>query len=205
MRHSCGYNAIVKRLPGILLRCAMILSLLLMIVSVVFWVRSYWTCDWFTYCRTTFPPNGDPYRNSAMLRSTCGHIVIAIGPYSWGAINPLGSVPEGFNWSSRTPSGSWEQWNNHVVWRRGGFQLINSRKNWPVGPVGVRGIQFPYWSLTSLLALWPAIGLISHFRRRARRRPPNLCPICGYDMRATPQRCPECGTPSSLPAAAIRH
>lgn len=43
-----------------------------------------------------------------------------------------------------------------------------------------------------LVLLTATAALAAHFL--ARRRPrPGLCPQCGYDIRATPHRCPECG------------
>jgi hypothetical protein len=56
----------------------------------------------------------------------------------------------------------------------------------------------PAWPLLvslGLVSLW--VVLVARTRRRA-RRDGRRCVQCGYDLRATPQRCPECGTAASV-------
>jgi len=56
-----------------------------------------------------------------------------------------------------------------------------------------RAIYLPDYALVILLAIFPSWSLaMQRKRRRAERL--NLCICCGYDLRATPDRCPECGT-----------
>jgi hypothetical protein len=63
----------------------------------------------------------------------------------------------------------------------------------------------PYWFITGMagsLGIACATPLYRR-RRKARRLHSGLCPRCGYDLRGSKDRCPECGT---APApSAVRH
>jgi hypothetical protein len=55
--------------------------------------------------------------------------------------------------------------------------------------------SFPLLYALIPLAAIVAIDLLRRLRARwRRRRLRGLCPVCAYDLRATPDRCPECGT-----------
>jgi hypothetical protein len=62
---------------------------------------------------------------------------------------------------------------------------------YPVRPGAMWTLLLPARLLASLFMILPAIQLF--LRIKTRRLPPGLCSNCGYDLRATPTRCPECG------------
>lgn len=63
-------------------------------------------------------------------------------------------------------------------------------------PPVFRAVAVPHWFLALLTAAAPAAWLRVEWTRERRWRK-NLCPSCGYDLRASPGRCPECGASSS--------
>ncbi len=56
------------------------------------------------------------------------------------------------------------------------------------GGVDAVVVAVPYWSVLLLSTAAPLVRW-----RASRRYVAGLCSDCGYDLRATPDRCPECG------------
>ncbi|HVT88443.1 MAG TPA: hypothetical protein VHD56_06290 [Tepidisphaeraceae bacterium] len=64
-------------------------------------------------------------------------------------------------------------------------------------------LLIPDWFFALIFSVIPAVWLMGALQVR-RRIKSGRCPICGYDLRATPDRCPECGggvSPANEPDA----
>ena len=90
-------------------------------------------------------------------------------------------------WGS--PSGQWL-----------GFRYVSTdtwypkaQLQWGYPTARSRAIFIPHWAVVALTALLPAMAVVRLVRNR-NRRGKKICGKCGYDLRATPGRCPECGT-----------
>jgi hypothetical protein len=92
-------------------------------------------------------------------------------------------------------------------WQALGFRYLRNNGWMPIAQMIGRypyaqstALFIPHWALAVLFGLLCAAGLIPILRRWHRRRH-GLCLNCGYDLRGTPDRCPECGaTNTTVPA-----
>jgi hypothetical protein len=89
-------------------------------------------------------------------------------------------------------------WTTGARWRSDAspWWFDSEASYWHVFDVGeVRMWSVPLWPAALIFGVLPAIHLVRWYhRRRARRADRSICQACGYDLRATPERCPECGT-----------
>ena len=181
------------------------LSLLLCAVVCALWVRSHCASDVVTLTRAqrwsffssrgqlcgqrtweewrAIPANGQPGK------------VLGFAPMSdrWDvAFGDGGPVrepywPPTYVWRWYVPFAKWE---GATVYQKrpGGWRSTT-----------LQSVGVAHWAVAAMTAVLPGWLAFRNLRRRCRRaRRAGICTTCGYDLRATPDRCPECG---SAPAA----
>ena len=171
-----------RRLPNLLT----LLSLLLCLAAVAGAIRSRGTEDSITNAAFTQGPLGEMTCREWNVTSVGGALILRRQTYLW-----LG--PTGFK-----PGSTWE-WESTATTARLG--RLFSYEFWPdnMGAPDhfqARGIAFPYWLPAGRFAVLPGARLCRWLRPKY---PAGHCRRCGYDLRATPGRCPECGTMPSAP------
>jgi 4-amino-4-deoxy-L-arabinose transferase-like glycosyltransferase len=162
---------------------ASILSLVLCLATVALWVRSYWVCH---LVKRDLSVPGKP-RELALV-SNRGSLGIAdVVPVR--QLTPMGGgwrlVGECIGFFLY--EGSCFQWKTGFA----GFELSEERQrntgDW------VTMLRVPHWFILALLLAPSSYVFLYRRRRRIHRLEHGQCEQCGYDLRATPERCPECG------------
>jgi hypothetical protein len=182
-------RSVLRRFGRIFFLLAAGVSLLLCVAAVVAWPVSYWRG--FAVARHA----GAFYRTFTISR---GHFLLQAFGSIASDVNP-----PGVTWWETAASAPGElryiAIGQPIDFRAQTWTFPRSLapdadfffyRRYRVGPNG-----YPLWWIVIVTALLPLLGGVSLRRRRAERRRLLVghCPGCGYDCRATPGRCSECG------------
>jgi hypothetical protein len=176
------------------------------VAACVLWVRSYLVADLLDWhvVRQGGEVQGREVsdRRSYQLMSGRGSIAATVTTHldAINELDPSDRAPGGTSFSRRriTPARRPGPARRGPVWKRLGFYYATwwmpyrDNQDAPFG-LGGRGVVAPYWSVVLLAGIVPAGRGLLIWRRRRRRPRAGYCPNCGYDLRASPGRCPECG------------
>jgi hypothetical protein len=172
-------------------------SLLLFVATAVIWVRSY------VVEREIWWDDRGRFGSGYSIYSYRGYIAMEwFDPYDHSIDHHGNTDSSGHYVDSRfkawyTLDGS-DTSESKVQLYVGEMDVFRTARAFPGFPTGILvewAIKLHDWALCIVFALPLAGYAISFFRHqyRSRKAKHGLCPNCGYDLRATPDRCPECG------------
>jgi hypothetical protein len=192
---------------GRLLNLLTALSLLLCLSAAGLWARSYFRGDRVLWASVDDSPGQITYRHW-QFTSLCGQLhwegdtLVVTDPTKLPAVraNLAGVRPVSYQDERAGFAVGYDRsFLNSLAFHIGGTYST------PIPPTDRRTISFaavPLWAPALAGAALPAVRLWRRRRAERRRRAANrLCVRCGYDLRASPERCPECGTMAPAPPA----
>jgi hypothetical protein len=186
----CGGDTFLRRW---LFNLAATVSALLLLVTAALWARGRYT--WVDERVFVARPNGAERYNIWGLRNTpfgvTGFLTLAV-PFDpamprYEAVRTFAADRASFNqffapYGARGAAGVW-------------WVTIPDRRHYQWHGL----FHVPHWTLALLTSIVPTTWLVRRWRRR-QRLTAGRCLTCGYDLRATPDRCPECGAASDVAA-----
>jgi hypothetical protein len=164
-----------------------VLSLLLCVAAVALWVRSWGHKAVIAWVQPEYMVDvryTDGVLGVSVARDSLLHVYVP------GRLYGLSLNRRPFNPGLDRATFSYNGWGF-------GLHRLNTvgpppRGQWRTGGRRLWIVYLPGWLPVLLLAVPPAVW-VARRTRSARRCRTGLCPVCGYDLRATPGRCPECG------------
>ena len=174
--------------PRRILHVLLAISFAISVLSLIIWPASYFWTVRITYVGSSSTLHCWTSTGQFVCMRQSGH-----------------GMPEFFRSNSITPDGwhidsarfhpryydSVDRWNGFRESLRP--QTRTTSMPLPSGRViSQRMIGIPFWPIAWLFAMPPAIAW-QRRRLRRRRQRRGLCARCGYDLRASPGRCSECG------------
>ena len=156
-------------------------SLVLCAAVCVLWVRSYWREDIVVHSTPDGELTAASYRGAVYFDTGRRQKLPATPPgIILRVIDPEDNSPAPAEWGGL----HYSRWVPVRVVADHALDAVP--KSWVITS---------HWVFVCGFSALPAACLLKRITAR-RRRYSGLCPTCGYDLRATPDRCPECGTPA---------
>jgi hypothetical protein len=159
-------------------------SLLLCITSITLWIRSLTNSESLDRQTHNGITHGDSQEE---IMWGDGGLMLSYTSYNvWS-----GFKINGFDLTDPHPPGTTWSFGPYLPWPSWDYRFADISK-FSEGDSLSYYFRARLWLVAAVTSLLPILWLRGKLRKR-RKRQMGLCPNCGYDLRATPDRCPECG------------
>lgn len=174
---------------------------ILLILTAVLWVRGYFRSDAVFIVAAS--DSADNPVKVFTLYSGRGGVAFTWIDLSYRDSHSISILLKRFAYRSEShPESPYAQAGKGASFHAAGFEIRQSTESFNSTKITSNSAVVPHWFLLISFAI-PPLWWFFKIRSLRRRQMEGYCSNCGYDLRATPDRCPECGRNAVPPIAAV--